>query len=167
MKEKLILDVTCGGRTIWFNKKHPNALYLDRRKEKKGFIKDRPKFEVNPDKIMDFRDLKFPDKSFKLVVWDPPHLKALSPKSWIAKKYGSLCPETWQDDINRGFKEYYRVLEDHGTLIMKWSCSATSTPSRDIPLKEMLKQIPITPLFGHTTGSKSNTYWICFMKIPK
>lgn len=30
---KKILDVTCGSRTIWFNKKHPAAVYADRRKE--------------------------------------------------------------------------------------------------------------------------------------
>lgn len=31
--EKKILDVTCGSRTIWFNKNHPNAVYCDKREE--------------------------------------------------------------------------------------------------------------------------------------
>lgn len=74
---KFILDASCGGRTIWFNKNHPNALYIDIRKEEKGIIWDRPNFEVNPDIQMDFRYLKFKDKQFKLVVWDPPHFKSL------------------------------------------------------------------------------------------
>ena len=30
---KKILDVTCGSRTMWFDKNHPAALYCDRRKE--------------------------------------------------------------------------------------------------------------------------------------
>lgn len=30
---KKILDVTCGSRTIWFNKKHPAAIYCDARDE--------------------------------------------------------------------------------------------------------------------------------------
>lgn len=30
---KKILDVTCGSRTIWFDKNHPAALYCDKRKE--------------------------------------------------------------------------------------------------------------------------------------
>ena len=30
---KKILDVTCGSRTIWFNKYNPSVLYCDRRKE--------------------------------------------------------------------------------------------------------------------------------------
>lgn len=29
---------------------------------------------VNPDVIADFRDMPFPDESFYLVVFDPPHL---------------------------------------------------------------------------------------------
>ncbi len=31
--EKKILDVTCGSRTIWFDKHHPAALYCDNRQE--------------------------------------------------------------------------------------------------------------------------------------
>ena len=164
--EKIILDVTCGTRSIWFNKNHPAALYGDIRKEEKGFYTHRPNAEVNPDVILDFRDLKFPDKSFKMVVWDPQHLKGLSPKSWIAQKYGSLDKETWAHDIKKGFEECFRVLDDYGTLIMKWSCTAQKRPSRDITLKELLKILPIEPIVGHTTGSKSNTYWLSFMKIP-
>ena len=30
---KKILDVTCGSRTIWFNKNHPAAVYCDIREE--------------------------------------------------------------------------------------------------------------------------------------
>lgn len=31
--EKRILDVTCGSRTIWFDKQHPAAIYCDVRDE--------------------------------------------------------------------------------------------------------------------------------------
>ena len=31
--EKKILDVTCGSRTIWFDKHHPAAVYCDIRDE--------------------------------------------------------------------------------------------------------------------------------------
>lgn len=30
---KTILDATCGGRMMWFNKDHPNAVYADQRRE--------------------------------------------------------------------------------------------------------------------------------------
>lgn len=33
MQEKKILDVTCGGHSIWFNKHHPAAIYCDKRQE--------------------------------------------------------------------------------------------------------------------------------------
>lgn len=33
MQKKKILDVTCGSRTIWFNKHHPAAVYCDIRRE--------------------------------------------------------------------------------------------------------------------------------------
>lgn len=121
--QKLILDCTCSARLIWFVKDHPNAIFTDIRKEPKGFDTHRPNTEVCPDMQMDYRDLSFPDNTFSLVVWDPPHLKNLGKKSWFAKRYGSL--------------------------------------------KEMLMVIPDSPLFGHTTGSNSQTNWICFMKLPR
>jgi len=31
--EKKILDVTCGARSIWFDKHHPAAVYCDKRRE--------------------------------------------------------------------------------------------------------------------------------------
>lgn len=164
IKNKFILDVTCGGRTIWFDKKNKHTIYTDIRKEEKGFDAARPNFEVCPDEIMDYRDLKYPKNSFKLVVWDPPHIKDLHEKSWFRKKYGSLNAETWQTDINLGFKQIMKVLKPQGILIMKWSCPKGKS-KRTVTLKEMLSVLPQQPLFGHTTESNSQTNWICFMKI--
>lgn len=45
MRDKHILDATCGSRTI-----------------------------VSPDIVADFTKMPFPDNSFELVVFDPPHL---------------------------------------------------------------------------------------------
>lgn len=163
--EKIILDPTCGARSIWFQKKHHRTLYCDIRKEESGFIPDRPNFEINPDIIADFRDLPFEEKRFKLIVWDPPHLRNLDKKSWVNKKYGSLGTR-WKEDILNGFKELWRVLDDYGVLILKWSKSWDNRPNRDVSTAEILKLLPVTPLFGHPSGSKMNTIWMCFMKIP-
>ena len=163
--DKFILDPTCGARSIWFQKKHPKTLYCDIRKEDSGFIPDRPNFVINPDMIIDFRDIPFKDKTFKLIVWDPPHLKNLDKKSWIYKKYGSLGPQ-WKEDLLKGFNELWRVLGDHGILILKWSKSHDNRPKRDITTSELLKILPVKPLFGHPSGSKMNTIWMTFMKIP-
>jgi hypothetical protein len=166
MREKIILDACCAGRMIWFDKKHPRAIYVDIRSLPAGTLKVTPGFSIEPDVLMDFRKLDLPDKSFKLVVMDPPHLKSLDRNSWIAVKYGTLDPETWRTDISRGFSECWRVLDDYGILIFKWSKSGDGRRKRDVSLKELLKILPVRPLFGHPSGSKLQTIWLCFMKIP-
>lgn len=159
MAKKLILDPCCSGRMFWFNKHHPNVIYTDVREEDKGFIKDRPEFEIKPDVIMDFRALKFPDKTFKMVVFDPPHIIRFGNKSWMSQKYGMLG-KTWKEDLTKGFNECWRVLEDYGTLVFKWS-------EAEISVKEVLSLFPFEPLFGHPTARSGNTKWFIFMKIPQ
>lgn len=162
--DKYILDACCSVRGMWLNKNHPNVVYIDIRKEQKGFIdhKATKNYEINPDYIMDFRDMTFEDKAFKLVVFDPPHLSTLSETSIFAKKFGCLNAMSWQADIKAGFNECWRVLEDYGTLIFKWS-------DVEISYKEVLKLAPTAPLFYNITNSSntSKTMWFCFMKIPE
>ena len=162
MDKKFILDAGCGGKHIWFNKKHPNTLYIDKRQEDKGYIKGRKNWECKPDMIANFKNLPFEDKRFKLIVWDPPHLKGKSQTGYMTKKYGILHPETWQEELRLGFKELWRVLDDYGVLTLKFNDFSCS-------FKELLKQFPIEPLYGTRTvqKSRSETRWFCFMKIPK
>lgn len=161
MKKK-ILDVTCGCRSIWFDKNHTHALYCDIRKEPKGFIAEGTNYEVNPDRIEDFTNLSFPDRSFKMVIFDPPHLCDLSPNSWIAKKYGTLPKEKIVEIVVKGLQECWRVLDTDGVLIFKWSEEAKS---RSISTKKLIELSGLMPIVGHTTGSKSRTKWMSFMKI--
>ena len=73
-----ILDVTCGSRTMWFNKNHPAAIYTDKRAEelkdvwKSGNGQSERHCVIAPDVRCDFTDLPFEDNSFALVVFDPP-----------------------------------------------------------------------------------------------
>lgn len=144
---------------FWYNKAHPNALYIDNEPRSHGAYKENPNWKCEPDIVMDFTDLKFPDKQFKLVVWDPPHLKTLSKTSQLRVKYGVLNADTWQFDLSKGFSECWRVLDDNGVLIFKWN-------EEEIRVKDIIKLFKREPLFGHITGSKSKTVWLCFMKIP-
>lgn len=74
---------------FWFQKDHPNVVYGDIRSET-HILCDGRTLTIQPDEIMDFRDIQYPDRSFKLIVFDPPHMKTLGKNSWMAKKYGVL-----------------------------------------------------------------------------
>lgn len=154
---KKILDVCCGGRMMWFDKQHPDALYLDIRTLAPEKMSNGATLEVKPDIVMDFRDLKLPDASFSLVVFDPPHVLNAGATSFLAKKYGYLKTDTWKDDIRKGFAECFRVLKPEGTLIFKWN-------EMHIPTKEIILLSGTTPLFGHRSGKASKTQWLVFMK---
>ena len=77
-----ILDPCCGGKMLWFNKNDRRAAFCDRRREK-HILCDGRFFEVNPDTVCDFRKLPFPDESFFLICFDPPHLLQAGETSWI------------------------------------------------------------------------------------
>lgn len=89
MSKKIILDACCGSRMFWFDKKNPNVLFQDIR-DAEYTLCDGRKLEVHPDVIADFTEMPYPDSSFKLVVFDPPHLLKAGKDSWLAKKYGKL-----------------------------------------------------------------------------
>ena len=152
----------CGGRMFWFDKKHPDVLFVDRREMKKQVIwqnkNEKQYFEVKPDVVMDFRDLDLPSNTFNLVVFDPPHLYKRNGKTgYINKKYGSL-DETWRADLRAGFLEGFRVLKKNGILIFKWS-------EIEIPLSQVLALTRRKPLFGHISGKNQTTHWVAFMKL--
>lgn len=159
---KLILDACCGGRMFWYTKQNESVVFMDNREVDKGAFQNNwnPNWCVKPDTLADFRDMPFGEKSFKLIIFDPPHLTSGSEKSVINKKYGLLNKQTWKQDIVDGFNECWRVLDDYGTLIFKWN-------EANIKASELLKAFPIEPLFGDFTGKTGKTIWITFMKIPE
>lgn len=164
MSNKHILDVTCGSRSIWFRKDCDAAVFCDRRWEdgEKTWRNDSPKgnstrqLNVHPDLIADFTDLPFDDESFELVVFDPPHLTKINDTAWLAHKYGKLH-DGWQAEIRAGWGECMRVLKPYGVLIFKWS-------EIEILTRDVINAIGVEPLFGHRSGKKMNTHWMCFMK---
>lgn len=159
LARKTVLDVTCGTRSIWFDKHDPSAVYCDRRREDlPGVYAASPEyvFHVDPDVVCDFTDLPFDDASFRLVVFDPPHLKRAGERSYMAKKYGVL-PDDWRDVLRAGFQECMRVLKPGGTLVFKWS-------EHQIPARAVWEAIGQAPLFGHRSGKASKTLWAAFLK---
>ena len=157
-----VLDVCCGTRMMWFDKQHPAAIFGDIRNEMIT-VTDRTHkpdgtrtLKIEPDTLMDFRDIPYPDASFKLIAFDPPHLERAGPKSWLKAKYGKLS-DNWRDDIRQGFKECFRVLEDGGTLVFKWN-------ETQVKVREVLELAPTRPLFGQVSGRSGMTHWLVFMK---
>jgi hypothetical protein len=105
--KKIILDACCGSRMFWFDKNNPLVVWQDNRKESHTLCDGR-KLHICPDIIGDVCDMDFPDKTFKLVVFDPPHLTSLGKNSWMAKKYGVLQND-WSEWIRKAFTECWRV----------------------------------------------------------
>lgn len=155
--DKTVLDVCCGPRGFWFDKQDDRSLYLDKRREThvdvyKCGIKTNV---IDPDIIGDFTNIEQPDETFWHIVFDPPHISRKS-QGQIAKKYGSLEGD-WREMIRKGFKECFRVLKPNGTLVFKWS-------EVQYPIREILELTDYKPLYGHKSGKKMNTHWVCFIK---
>lgn len=151
-----ILDSCCGSRMFWTRRDHPDVLYMDNRHEEHTLCDGRT-LEVRPDVVADFRDMPFPDESFCLVVFDPPHLVKVGANAWLAKKYGRLDKATWRDDLRRGFNECLRVLKPEGALIVKWN-------TQDIPAADLWEALGQQPLFGSVCGKSGKTLWGVYVK---
>lgn len=147
-----ILDVCCGSRMFWYDKREKHTTYMDVRKHYEklptGHVID-----VNPDVQANWKHIPFDDCNFDLVVFDPPHLIHAGATSWLAKKYGTL-PSDWKPELKGGFDECQRVLKNNGILIFKWN-------DEQIKFSEVLKAFGQRPILG---DRRSKTRWLVFLK---
>ena len=158
-----VLDPCCGSRMMWFDRAHPDVIFGDQRSETLT-VTDRSHgnpagsrvLRIEPDVMLDFRALPYPDGTFRLVAFDPPHLMRAGPRSWLAAKYGKLGTD-WREDLRAGFAECFRVLATDGVLVFKWN-------ETQVKIREVLALTPHRPLFGNTSGKKAGTHWMVFMK---
>jgi len=128
-----VLDATCGGRSIWIDKDHADAVYADLRIRDEGFCGHGGRtYSIQPDVQCDYRDLPFTADSFDAAVIDPPHatrgdgMEQL--KGVVTKKYGALEAETWHDDLRSSARRRKRTTPRRGG-----SCSASPTPTPTNP----------------------------------
>jgi len=160
---KKILDVCCGTKAFWYNKQDERVLFQDVRSGKCEIKPDKGHphrtLLVDPDVVGDFTKMVFPDETFYIVVFDPPHAN-FGQSSVMAKTYGSLRGYDWRELLRGGFAECFRVLKPNGTLVFKWN-------EWEIPLRKILELTPAKPLFGHISGKRANTHWVCFIKDEK
>ena len=147
---------------FWFDRDDSRALFIDKRRETLPIdigtpgTKGRAPIVVDPDMLADFSDLPFPDGSFSLVVFDPPHIERKEALGLLTRKYGILSGD-WRDMLRKGFAECFRVLKPNGTLIFKWAES-------DHPVSAILALTDHKPLIGHKSGKQAKTHWLVFMK---
>ena len=151
-----ILDACCGSRMFWFDKNNPDVTFMDKREET-CVLSDGQTVIVQPNIKADFTHMPFKDKTFKLVVFDPPHLVWAGKTANLYKRYGKL--DDWRQTIRLGINECMRVLDDYGTLIFKWN-------ETQIKVSSILKVIDHKPLFGHRKNG-GKTIWLAFMKMPE
>lgn len=170
---KPILDACCGAKMFYFDKSDSRVLFQDIR-DVETTLCDGREFKVKPDIQADFANMPYADNTFAMVVFDPPHLvysrgkkskmvdtygclsEKATPTGWQHIKYGALYAD-WKELLARGFSECFRVLKPGGFLIFKWN-------ETDIKLSEILKLTPERPIFGHKSGKRALTHWVCFMK---
>jgi SAM-dependent methyltransferase len=159
-----VLDMCCGSRMFWFDRKNPRAIFVDKRRETHlaadcSVKNGEREIVIDPDLVADFTNLPFEDNSFAHVIFDPPHIQRNGDTSWLLKKYGVLRGD-WREMLRLGFAEGFRVLRPEGTLIFKWN-------EIEVPLREILALTPVQPLYGHRTGKQAKTHWCAFLKPNK
>lgn len=156
-----VLDACCGSRMFWFDRADSRAVFVDKRCERHTLpdvssAGGSRELVIAPDVQADFTSLPFPDSSFALVVFDPPHFERNGARSWVGLKYGTLAGD-WREMLRRGFAECFRVLRSDGVLVFKWCAD-------EIPVSQILALTPERPLFGHKSGKNSRTHWITFIR---
>lgn len=113
--EAEVIDVTANKRRMWNGVKHNGRVV---------FADIDP--EMSPDIVCDFRDIKIPDASVDVVVFDPPHLPVASASEASDKgfvgRYG-LARAPNADNISEYFgpflSEAHRVLRREGLIFVK------------------------------------------------
>ena len=96
---------------MYWNKDDPRVTFCDIRKEEVVVWHNRT-HSVDPDIQCSFTDLPFPNESYSMVVFDPPHLVGQG-TGWLKLKYGHL-EKDWKIMITKGFSECFRVLKRGG-----------------------------------------------------
>lgn len=99
--------------------------------------------------------MPFEDETFRLVVFDPPHVIRDEERGEFTIAYGCLPRSTEQDDLRSGLAECWRVLAPGGTLVCKWAGE----------IERIVPHFPATPIVGTRQLRKASglgTRWFVF-----
>ena len=141
-----ILDATAGARAVWFDKTYPDATFIDVRPD-----------GASGNVLMDCRHTTFPDGTFDLVVFDPPHMTC-GPQSTMAERYGHFLTSEIRDLVRDAFSEFHRLLRPDGLVAFKWNDHDTGL-DRVLALVRGFDRLVGVPTAMRTKHS-STTYWV-------
>jgi len=158
----MILDACCGGKLMYrgldrqFN--DDEILFVDVRHGK--FSYKHPKYPkttiVQPTVVADARFLPFRNKSFNLIIFDPPH-DQYGKRSYMALRYGSLSDEEYELLLWHTDLEFYRVLQPKGILLVKISGARRKTTLEWLTHFKMLLD---NAYWSKSYHCRKKTHWI-------
>ena len=142
-----ILDLTAGNRAVWFDRAHPEAVYVDVRPE------------VSPDYVASSTALPAEiGDGYDLIVFDPPH-KPNGTQFGMSRSYGSFTMDEIRALLTGAAKEAHRVSKPGALMAFKWN-------DHHYKLVKALSHMSDfwEPLFGHghrpQQRSKTETSWV-------
>ena len=170
--DAVILDPTAGNRGIWKRKDSKHVLFID----------VEPDLTVKPDMFIDCRDTGFPAGRFRQIMFDPPHRyghtkntgvhqtpsRELQMEKWgnTGAYYGFDKYKTKADlmrFISDSQREFYRILEPQGILMMKWAeihASLEDVLNLFVNWRELMRfEVAYR---GEVRGAR--TWWVMLMK---
>lgn len=143
-----IIDLSAGNRAVWFNRDHPDALYIDIRPE------------VGPSIVADARALPAEiGTGYDLVVFDPPHKNSAASGNMSKRNYGHWTAEQITSILIGTAKEAHRITRSDALMAFKWNDHTRK-------LGTVLKLLTPwwEPLFGHGVRGqqrhKTMTAWV-------
>ena len=161
------LDATAGNRYMWPCKKPPETLFMDKEYTLK----------IPPDIFAVWEHLPFRDKSFRTIIFDPPHTITRLPITYYGdtKGMGGNHGTSWYGwfktkrdlviSLCRAAAEFHRV----GTILcVKWY-EGQIPLHKIIPLFRPWRNFKIfksKPRMGRRSWRKSSplTWWVTFTK---
>lgn len=81
--------------------------------------------------MADFKSIPFDDKTFYLVIFDPPHLKHAGETSYLKAKYGTLGPNWKDDSVITGGIAYCNEGQPFELAVLKHGELCYDTPITD------------------------------------
>ena len=102
------------------------------------------------------------DGQFNLVICDPPHDK-YGKTSYMAIKYGSWSEEEFACTMAKANKEFWRVLQKQGLLLLKIQSNRRDTAIAVLNRFKLLLEIEAIRRSYHNK-SGLRTYWLLFMR---